>query len=323
MKNDEAVVIVTGGAGFIGSRLVRALNKHGKSRVVVVDNLENGGKFRNLVGCQIVDYVDKRDFLTQIDSGRWNRAQVAAVFHQGACSVTTEWDGRYMMDNNFTYSKGLLHWCTRRGIPFVYASSASVYGRSTRFEDMPGPHEHPLNVYGYSKLLFDQYVRARQHAFHSQVVGLRYFNVYGPGEQHKGAMASVIWHFRNQLRDAGVVKLFTGTDGYANGEQRRDFVHVDDVAAVNLWFLEYPHVSGIFNVGTGRARSFNDVARAVIDVVGAGRIEYTPFPEHLVGAYQSFTEADLEQLRTKGCSTGFRSLEDGVRDYLGVLDKSP
>lgn len=316
------MIIVTGGAGFIGSNVVRALNAGGLDDVVVVDDLGNGRKYRNLLGCQIADYVDKENFLDELLTGEWDDVDVAAVFHQGACSVTTEWDGRYMMDNNYTYSKHLLHWCTARRIPFIYASSASVYGRSHDFREVPGPHESPLNVYGYSKYLFDEYVRARQGTFQSQVVGLRYFNVYGPGEQHKGAMASVMFHFRNQLREIGKLKLFGGCDGFGNGEQRRDFIHVDDVAAVNGWLLDNPGVSGIFNLGTGQSRTFNEAAMAVVEAAGGGSIDYIPFPDHLRGAYQSFTEADMTALQKAGYRQAFYSLEHGVQDYVDWLDRS-
>jgi ADP-L-glycero-D-manno-heptose 6-epimerase len=224
-----------------------------------------------------------------------------------------------MMQNNYTYSKTLLHHCLAHGIPFTYASSAAVYGGSGQFAENAA-NELPLNVYGYSKLLFDRYVRRRLAAEpEAQVVGLRYFNVYGPQEQHKGAMASVAWHFNRQLADDGEIRLFEGSGGFTDGEQRRDFVYVDDVCAVNLWFLQHPEVSGVFNVGTGHSQSFNDVANAVIAWHGNGRIRYIPFPDQLAGAYQSFTEADLTRLRKVGCEVDFRSVEAGVRAYLDRL----
>jgi ADP-L-glycero-D-manno-heptose 6-epimerase len=314
------VIIVTGGAGFIGSNIIKALNERGRSDILVVDNLENGVKFRNLVDCEIQDYVDKEDFLGRVSCDEDLKHSVQAVFHEGACSTTTEWNGRYMMRNNFDYSKKLLHYCLERYVPFLYASSAAVYGSGANgFREDP-VCEAPLNVYGYSKCLFDQYVRRVLPNARSQVVGFRYFNVYGPREAHKGTMASVAFHFDGQLKESGRVKLFEGSDGYAHGEQRRDFIHVDDAVAVNLWFLDHPHRSGIFNVGTGRAQSFNDVARAVIAYHGRGAIEYVPFPDHLRGRYQSFTEADIAGLRAAGYDRPFETVEEGVGAYLGWLN---
>ena len=311
------MIIVTGGAGFIGANLVAALNRHTSEPVLVVDDLTDGHKFVNMADLAIGDYLDRDDFLTRIDAGA-GFGDVSAVFHQGACSTTTEWDGRMMMARNFEYSKRLLAWCEARRVPFIYASSAAVYGASTSFAEHPA-NERPLNVYGYSKLLFDQYYRQRATSLQTQVAGLRYFNVYGPREQHKGTMASVAWHFNNQLAATGRVRLFEGSDGYGDGEQRRDFVYVEDVVNVNLWLLEHPSVSGVFNCGTGRAETFNAVAQAVIDWHGRGEIEYIPFPEHLVGAYQSFTEADLTALRGAGYDGEFRGVADGVRAYLDTL----
>ena len=309
--------VVTGGAGFIGSNLVRILLDRTGDDVVVVDDLTDGHKFANIAGLPVADYLDKNEFLDSLSS-RFSSG-VQSVFHQGACSITTEWDGRYMMQNNYTYSKTLLHHCLALGIPFTYASSAAVYGGSGQFAE-DAANELPLNVYGYSKLLFDRYVRRRLAAEpEAQVVGLRYFNVYGPQEQHKGAMASVAWHFHRQLADDGEIRLFEGSGGFTDGEQRRDFVYVDDVCAVNLWFLEHPGVSGVFNVGTGHSQSFNDVANAVIAWHGSGRIRYIPFPEQLAGAYQSFTEAELTRLRNVGCDVDFRRVEAGVRAYLDRL----
>lgn len=311
------MIVVTGGAGFIGSNIVRGLNRHGIDDVLVVDDLTDGTKFLNLTDCHIDDYRDKDDFRDMVCNDRLPQ-HVRAVIHQGACSDTTEWNGRYMMDENYTYSRELLHCCLSKNIPFIYASSASVYGAGPGFTE-DAANENPLNVYGFSKLQFDRYVR-RMGDTSGQIVGLRYFNVYGPREQHKGAMASVAWHFNRQLDEGGEVRLFEGSDGYGNGEQRRDFVYVDDVVDVNLWFLEHPGVSGIFNVGTGRPQTFNDVARAIIDWHGRGDIRYVPFPEHLAGRYQSHTCADLERLRGVGCDVTFRPVEQGVKAYLDAIN---
>lgn len=310
--------IVTGGAGFIGSNLVRTLADHGHDDIVVVDDLEDGHKIVNIADLPIADYLDKDDLLQRLDSDKAFRAEIKGLFHQGACSTTTEWNGKFMMENNYEYSKRLLHHCLEGGTPFIYASSASVYGGSKSFVEDP-LFENPLNVYGYSKLQFDRYVRRVAANPKSQVVGLRYFNVYGPREQHKGAMASVAFHLNNQVQEDGEVRLFSGTDGYGDGEQLRDFVYVDDVCAVNLWYLQNPGVSGIYNTGTGRAQTFNDVASAVIKWHGKGKIRYIPFPDHLEGAYQSYTQADLTELRASGCDVEFRPVENGVKDYLDQL----
>lgn len=312
------MIIITGGAGFIGSNLVKGLNDAGFSELLVVDDLTDGTKFRNLADCRIADYVDKDRFIAGVSDNGLD-ANVRAVFHLGACSTTTEWDGRYMLDNNYEYSKRLLRACVQRHIPFIYASSASVYGMGPGFAEDP-LNEKPLNVYAYSKFLFDHYVRQRLSTSRSQIVGLRYFNVYGPREQHKGKMASVAYHLNTQLMGQGKVRLFAGCDGYADGEQRRDFVYVGDTVAVKLWLLENPRVSGIFNVGSGRAQSFNDVARAVIQWHRRGEIEYIPFPEDLVGRYQSYTQADIGALREAGYKGEFLAVEQGVSRYLDWLN---
>ncbi|MCK8516947.1 ADP-glyceromanno-heptose 6-epimerase [Methylonatrum kenyense] len=311
------MLIVTGGAGFIGSNIVHGLNQKGRDDIIVVDNLTRGEKALNLADCTIADYYDKDEFLRIIrDGGGFGR--IDGVLHQGACSATTEWNGKYMMETNFAFTRELFHWCQDRQIPLVYASSAATYGGGREFREEPAC-ERPLNVYGYSKLAFDQYLRRHMDALTAPVVGLRYFNVYGPREQHKGSMASVIHHFRNQLAEHGRVRLFEGCDGYADGEQERDFVDVRDCVAVNLWFLEHPEVSGIFNLGTGRARPFNAVAEATLKWYGRGEIEYIPFPEHLKGRYQSYTQADLTALRAAGCDHIFYDVEQGVPAYLDAV----
>ena len=314
------MIIVTGAAGFIGSNLVKGLNERGEENILAVDDLTDGRKFHNLVDCRIADYWDKDALLARLESGDLGFTP-RAILHQGACATTTEWDGRYMMATNYQYSKSLMAYSQRAGVPLIYASSASVYGAGPDFTEGVGA-EHPLNVYGYSKFLFDQWIEARLAAATSQVVGLRYFNVYGPREAHKGAMASVAFHFNQQITDQGVARLFAGSDGYGAGEQRRDFIYVGDVVAVNLWFLDHPDRSGIFNVGTGAASTFNALAKAVIGHHGKGEIEYIPFPKELEGRYQSFTEADVQKLRQAGYGAPFLSVEQGVRKYLDALAAS-
>ncbi len=320
--------VVTGAAGFIGSNLVRALNERGESDIIAVDNLTRADKFLNLADCDIADYIDKRDFLAQLAAGEFEGA-IEAVLHQGACSDTMETDGRYIMDNNYRYSVALLDYCQEEEVPLLYASSASVYGAGTVFRESR-EYESPLNIYGYSKFLFDQVVRRRLPDAGSQIAGFRYFNVYGPNEAHKGRMASVAFHFFNQFRSEGRVRLFQGWDGYADGEQKRDFVSVEDVIEVNMHFLERPSLSGIFNLGTGRAQTFNDVAAATINACrraedqdaltleqlrAQNMIEYIAFPEALKGKYQSYTEADSAALRHAGYSAPFLTVEEGVERY--------
>ena len=308
------MIIVTGAAGFIGSNIMQGLNKRGITNILAVDDLTDGTKFVNMTDLEIMDYLDKDEFLRSIQKRDSFGSDIEAIFHEGACSTTTEWNGRFMMENNYEYSKHLLHYCLDRGVNFLYASSAATYGDGKIFKEERS-YEKPLNVYGYSKFLFDQYVRQIGDP-RSQIVGFRYFNVYGPHEQHKGSMASVAYHLHQQLPKTGIVKLFEGCDGYGNGEQRRDFVFIDDVVAVNLWFLDHPKKSGIYNVGTGASQSFNDVAKAVIAWHGKGDIEYIPFPDHLKGRYQSFTEADISLLRSAGYDKAFHTVEAGVKAYL-------
>ncbi|TMX58643.1 ADP-glyceromanno-heptose 6-epimerase [Vibrio rotiferianus] len=313
------MIIVTGGAGMIGSNIVKALNEAGLNDILVVDNLKNGKKFKNLVDLDITDYMDRDDFLTQIMAGD-DFGPIEAIFHEGACSATTEWDGKYMMLNNYEYSKELLHYCLDREIPFLYASSAATYGETETFIE-EREYEGALNVYGYSKQQFDNYVRrlwqdAQEHGETlSQITGFRYFNVYGPREDHKGSMASVAFHLNNQIKAGENPKLFAGSESF-----RRDFVYVGDVSKVNLWFLENG-VSGIFNCGTGRAESFEEVAKAVITHHGKGEIQTIPFPEHLQGAYQEFTQADLTKLRATGCDVEFKTVAEGVAEYLAIQNQ--
>jgi ADP-L-glycero-D-manno-heptose 6-epimerase len=315
------MIVVTGGAGFIGSNIVKGLNERGREDIIVVDDLVDGTKFRNLVDCEIQDFIDKDRFIAELQTSRMSAGGIEVVIHEGACSSTTEWDGRYMMENNYEYSRQLLDYCSDNAAAFLYASSASVYGGSNSFSESRD-HEAPLNVYGYSKFLFDQYVRRRLPGARTQIAGFRYFNVYGPREQHKGSMASVAYHLGQQLDDGQNLRLFEGCDGYGDGEQRRDFIYVGDVVDVNLWFMDNPGMSGIYNVGTGRSQSFNDVARAVIDSYGKGDIEYIPFPENLRGRYQSFTEADVRALRAAGYTRPFRPVEEGVALYMKWLKEN-
>lgn len=325
-------IVVTGAAGFIGSNIVKGLNARGIDTIIAVDDLTQGDKFRNLADLQIEDYLDLDEFYEAFADGAFGK--VEAVFHEGACSDTMEQDGKYMMDNNYGLSCSLFESCRQRGTRLLYASSAAVYGGSATFRETP-EFEAPLNVYGYSKLLFDQRMRRECGAdfrrTKRQVAGFRYFNVYGPREQHKGRMASVAFHQFNQFREQGKVRLFGEYGGYAAGEQRRDFVSVDDVVAVKLWFFDHPEKSGIFNLGTGRAQPFNDVALAVVNAlhpggiqdaptaVDLGLLEYIPFPDALRGKYQSYTQADLSALREAGCDHAFADVRSGVARYMAEL----
>lgn len=308
------MIVVTGAAGFIGSNLIKGLNQIGVTDILAVDDLTNGKKYRNLAVVQYKDYVDHRDFLGMIKDDSFSE-KITAIFHQGACSDTTEWDGEYMMKNNYDYSKCILHFCLDKKIPFIYASSAAVYGANKKFDDRDS-HQLPLNVYGYSKWKFDEYVQPYLENAKSQIVGLRYFNVYGPHENHKGKMASVAFHLMNQLQQNDKVKLFAGCDGYTDGEQQRDFIFVDDVVKMNLWFYKNPLKKGIFNCGTGQARTFNAIAKTLIQLNGRGKLEYIPFPDSLKGAYQSFTQANLTALRAVGFEDSFTSLEEGLKKYF-------
>jgi ADP-L-glycero-D-manno-heptose 6-epimerase len=332
-------IVVTGAAGFIGSNIIAGLNARGITDIIAVDDLKQGDKFRNLADLQISDYVDADTFYDEFAHGHYG--QVEAVFHEGACSDTMEQDGKYMMANNYTLSWNLFQSCQKRGVRLLYASSAATYGGSDTFREDPA-FELPLNVYGYSKLLFDQRMRrecgpdfARTKAGKTmQVVGFRYFNVYGPREQHKGRMASVAFHQFHQYKNEGRVKLFGEYGGYAAGGQMRDFVFIDDVVTVNLWFFDNPTQTGIYNLGTGRAQPFNDVAISVVntmrqlqgeaalsqdEAVAKGLIEYIAFPDALRGKYQAYTQADLSALRATGCDHVFANVQQGVQSYVRNL----
>jgi ADP-L-glycero-D-manno-heptose 6-epimerase len=303
------MIVVTGGAGFIGSNIVKGLNEAGEEDILVVDNLSNAEKHLNLNSLSIADYIDKDEFLQKLNKFK----NVSAIFHQGACSSTTEQDGKYMMSNNYEYSKNLLNYSLENSIDFLYASSASVYGNGDAGFVEKREAEYPLNVYGFSKFAFDNYVRRVLPQVKSQVLGLRYFNVYGPQENHKGRMASVAFHLFHQLQETGKMKLFEGS-----GHFRRDFIHVADTVKINLHFYE-SKTSGIFNAGTGKARSFADIASTLQSLHGSGEIESIPFPEDLRGKYQEFTEAGLDKLRAAGYSKEFMSLEEGVQQYYEQL----
>jgi len=330
-------IVVTGAAGFIGSNLIKGLNARGIDDIIAVDDLTQGDKFKNLADLQIADYIDADDFYDLFAEGAFG--DVEAVFHEGACSDTMELDGKYMMDNNYTLSCELFHACQEQGTRLLYASSAATYGGSDTFSESP-EFEKPLNVYGYSKLLFDQRLRReigkKFENASTQVAGFRYFNVYGPREQHKGRMASVAFHQFNQYHSDGKVKLFGEYGGYGPGGQMRDFVFIDDVVAVNLWFLDHPDQSGIFNLGTGKAQPFNDVAISVINALRknqneaalnieeaahGGLIDYIAFPPALVGKYQSYTQADLSALRAAGCEHAFADVQTGVSAYMQWLNR--
>ena len=316
------MIVVTGSNGFIGSNLIKGLNNLGHTDIIAIDDHSNPELKENIAHCEISDYLEIQEFFDQVKTKRFDNQNIEAIFHQGACSNTMEWDSEYLYKNNLLYSKELLKLANRIKIPFIYASSASVYGDGSEFEESI-ENENPINLYAYSKFKFDQIVRQELKKNETQIVGLRYFNVYGPQEQHKGNMASVAYHLHNQLKDNDKIKLFEGSHGYGNGEQRRDFIYVDDVVKVNLWFLKNKKISGIFNLGTGRSQTFNDVANAVIDWNKKGTIEYIEFPEKLRDAYQSFTQADITKLRKVGYEEEFLSVQECVFRYLNSLEGWP
>ncbi|KEY90272.1 ADP-L-glycero-D-manno-heptose-6-epimerase [Candidatus Photodesmus katoptron] len=314
------MIIVTGGAGMIGSNIIKALNRRNITNILVVDDFKNGKKFRNLVDLDISDYLDRNDFLLKITANKKTLGQIDAIFHEGACAVTTEWDGHYMMLNNYEYSKKLLHYSLEYKIPFLYASSSATYGKKKVFIENK-EYEGAINVYGYSKQQFDNYVRKIWETSKinneklSQITGFRYFNVYGPHEQHKNSMASIIFHFNRQINSGETLKIFEGSKKF-----QRDFVYVEDVAEVNLWFMKNK-ISGIFNVGTGKATSFYNIAKTMVEYYGKGEIETIPFPEHLKDSYQSFTEANLTKLRSIGCKHKFKTVKEGILEYMKIINR--
>ncbi|MBF0132267.1 MAG: ADP-glyceromanno-heptose 6-epimerase [Magnetococcales bacterium] len=313
------MIIVTGGAGFIGANLIAALNDQGQTDILVVDNLEKSDKFLNLRDLQFADYHDKREFREALRQGRFKETPISAIYHQGACSDTMEYNGLYMMDNNYAYSKELFHFAFARKIPLIYASSAATYGASTTFTQHPD-HEKPLNIYGYSKLLFDRYVQQHRANIQSTVVGLRYFNVYGPRESHKGRMASMVHQLYHQILQTGHARLFAGSGGYSDGEQSRDFIHVSDVARINIALAQQsPPIQGIFNVGTGISRSFNAIVQNLFTAMNrpSQPTHYIPMPEGLAAKYQNFTQADISHLLSiPGLHDRPMTLEQGIKSFV-------
>jgi len=316
------MIVVTGSNGFIGSNLIKGLNEIGYKDIIAVDDHNDARLKENIAHCEIKDFLDIDEFINLVKSNAFDGTEFRAIFHQGACSNTMEWDAEFLYKNNLLYSKELLKFSQKTRTPMIYASSASVYGAGKVFQESL-ENEDPINLYAYSKFKFDQLVRKELVKKDTQIVGLRYFNVYGPQEQHKGAMASVAFHLHNQLKENDEIKLFEGYEGYEDGEQRRDFIYVEDVVKVNLWFLENQNVSGIFNVGTGKSQTFNEVAHSVIDWNKKGKINYIPFPEKLKGAYQSYTQADISKLREVGYEYEFLNVQEGVKKYLDSLESWP
>ena len=314
------MIIVTGGAGFIGSNIVKELNNRGRNDILIVDNLGKSEKYKNLIGLHFIDYIHKEKFFTDLES--YCGGDVEAIFHEGACSDTMEYDVNYMMNNNYETSKALLKFCDFRAIPLIYASSASTYGGGKNGFTEGDKFEDALNPYAFSKLAFDRYVRQFLPNAQTKIIGLRYFNVYGPQEHHKGKMASIFYQLYNQIKQTGSAKLFEGTGGYGDGEQRRDFIYVKDVVKVNLWALDSDIKNGVYNCGTGQAHTYNEAAQAVIDALGTGKIEYRDFPETLKGKYQSYTEADTTQLINAGYNAGFTDFKQAVKEYCDLVDKN-
>ena len=315
------MIIVTGGAGFIGSNIVKALNERGRDDILIVDNLGKGEKYKNLIGLKFYDYIHRDNFLISVTEGDFDDFDIEVIFHEGACSDTMEYDVNYMIKTNYEYSKTIFNFCADNEVDLIYASSASTYGSGDNGFTENETCENALNPYAFSKLLFDRYVRANLDEVDNKVIGLRYFNVFGPQEFHKGRMASIAYQMYKQIKNTGVIKLFKGTDGYADGEQRRDFIFVKDVAKVNLWCWENDIENGVYNCGTGNATTFNAVAQAVISALGTGKIEYIDFPETLQGKYQSFTQADTRKLLGAGYDGGFTNINDAVKQYCQFLNE--
>jgi len=315
------MIVVTGSNGFIGSNLIKQLNELGHKDILAVDDLSKTENQKNISDCEVKDLIDLEDLSSTLLKPSIKK-KISYVFHQGACSDTTEWNINYLLKNNYYFSKSLLEFCYEQSIPFLYASSASVYGNEQNFSENK-ENERPINLYAYSKYIFDQLVRKKINKIPSQVVGLRYFNVYGPREAHKGKMASVAFNLHQQLIESDEVKLFGEFDNFEAGHQRRDFIYIDDVVDVNLWFMQKQNISGIFNVGTGQSQTFNEVAEAIINWNQRGKIIYIPFPEELKGSYQSFTQADISKLRQIGYEREFRNVQTGIKDYMKTISTWP
>ena len=310
------MIIVTGGAGFIGSCIVKELNDMGYTDIVIVDNIRKTEKWKNIRNKTYTEYINRDEFLERLPEFA---GKVSHVIHMGACSATTELDFDFLYKNNFEYTKALWHFCTENHCSFIYASSAATYGAGEfGFDDkMDIKRLQPLNGYGYSKQLFDLWVE-KQEEFPAQHVGFKFFNVYGPNEYCKGSMASVVLHAFQKISETGEMGIFKSyKEEYADGQQLRDFVYVKDLCKVMHFMIENPQVNGLFNLGTGKARSFYDLVGATFDAMGLERkIKFIDMPESLRPKYQYFTEAKMDKLKEAGYQDGFYSLEDGVRDYV-------
>lgn len=310
------MIIVTGGAGFIGSCVVRMLNDEGVEDIIIVDNIASTGKWMNMRNKKYLKYVNKRDFMSELSIYEG----VTAIIHMGACSSTTERDFDYLWNNNFEFTKALWNYCAEKQISFIYASSAATYGDGALgFDDqMDIDLLRPLNGYGYSKQLFDQWVKHQATVYPKQYVGLKFFNVYGPNEYYKGSMASMIFHGFNQIKADGEIRLFKSCNlDYADGDQLRDFIYVKDICSVIQWLLSHEEINGLYNIGTGRAQSFRELAEATFYAMGIKpNIKYIDMPEYLKDRYQYYTKAEMSKLRDAGYDKPFMDLETGVRDYV-------
>ncbi len=316
----DAPIVVTGGAGFIGSNVVAELNRRGHSNITIVDRLGRGGKWRNLQGLSFEDCIGVEAYAERLRSG--SGPHPAAIVHMGACSATTEENADYLLENNYRCSRSICEYALGRGVRLVLASSAATYGDgSAGYSDDPGRAAslRPLNMYGMSKHLFDLW--ALRHGHYARVAGLKFFNVYGPREAHKGEMRSVVHKAYHEVLRTGTITLFrSDRSDYADGMQKRDFVYVGDAVEMILHFVEHPWANGLFNCGTGRARTWLDLAHAVFAAMGREpRINWIDLPAHLAGKYQYFTEADLARVRGAGYAREFTALEDGVRRYVEWL----
>ncbi len=310
------MIIVTGGTGFIGSCVVRTLNDVGIEDIVIVDNIASTDKWMNIRNKKYLKYVNKKDFLEELSTYEG----VTAIIHMGACSSTTERDFDYLWNNNFEFTKALWNYCSEKQISFIYASSAATYGDGSQgFDDkMDIDLLRPLNGYGYSKQLFDQWVKRQATVYPKQYIGLKFFNVYGPNEYYKGSMASMIFHGFNQIKSDGEIRLFKSCNPeYEDGGQLRDFIYVKDICSVIRWLLDHEEINGLYNLGTGRAQSFKELAEATFHALGLEpNIRYIDMPEHLRKKYQYYTKAEMRKLKDAGYDKEFLDLEAGARDYV-------